>query len=179
MFAPAQFGRSAASPRLSRAGLTAHSANLNDNTVTQVLVSALIIGVSLSVGLILFYRNWRFVRNSLATKGSVIELKKRGMTKAGKVLYSPVVRFFAADGSQIEFTEFIRRHPAGFAVGEQVDVLYDRREFKNARCVKSKWDLYFPAWIFLLVGGLLLLAGAVVAIVYAVVTLLLGPLKSK
>jgi hypothetical protein len=46
------------------------------NNMTPILVAALIIGANLSVGLILFYRNWRFVRNSLATKGTVIELKK-------------------------------------------------------------------------------------------------------
>jgi hypothetical protein len=60
--------------------------------------------------------------------------------KTDHLLYSPVVRFFAVDGSQVECTEFIRRHPAGFAIGQQVEVLYDRTNFKRARSVKSKWD---------------------------------------
>ena len=149
------------------------------NNMSPLLVSAVIIGANLLVGLILFYRNWRFVSNALAANGTVIGLERRGLTKSGNILYSPVVSFVAADGSRIEFTEFIRRHPPGFEVGEQVEVIYDRRNFKKARAVKSKWDLYFPAWIFLLVGGVLLLVGVLIAVVVAVLTLLVGPLKTK
>ena len=149
------------------------------NNLTPLLVSALIVGANLLVGLILFYRNWRFVSNALAANGTVTELKRRGRTKSGNIMYSPVVSFVAADGSRIEFTEFIRRHPPGFEVGQQVEVLYDRRNFKRARAPKSAWDLYFPAWIFLLVGGLLLLAFALLAVVFVVLTLLVGPLKTQ
>lgn len=149
------------------------------NGMTQILVSALIVGGNLLVGLVLFYRDRRFVRNALVTSGDVVALKKRGTTKSGSPMYSPVVSFVAADGCRIEFTEFIRRHPAGFSVGERVEVLYDRRNFNRARTVKSRWDLYFPAWIFLLIGGALLLAGALGAVVFAIATLLLGPMKAK
>lgn len=146
--------------------------------MTQILVSALVVGANLLAGLILLYRSRRFVRNAMAATGTVAGLKRRGTSKSGRPLYSPVVHFVAADGSRVEFTESIRRHPAGFEVGQQVEVLYDRRNFQRARAIKSRWDLYFPAWIFLLVGGALLLVGALLALVFVVLTLLLGPPKT-
>jgi hypothetical protein len=139
------------------------------------LISTIIIAGNLFVGAILFYRNWRFVNNALVTTGTVIELKKRGTTKGGNPMYSPVVRFVGADGvSAVEFTEFIRRHPPAFEVGERVTIFYDRRDFQKARVVKSSWDLYFPAWIFFLVGGALLVCQALVAIILVMATMFLG-----
>ena len=152
---------------------------MNNAPLYPALVSAAIILGNLLVGLILFYRNWRFVNNALTATGTVIELKKRGQSKGGNPMYSPVVRFFAADGNPIEFTEFLRRHPPGFEVGEQVTVFYDRRNFKKARTVKSQWDLYFPAWIFLLIGSVLLLGFALLTLVFVAANLLLAPPKSK
>jgi hypothetical protein len=148
------------------------------NSMTHVLIAGIIIGLNLLAGFMLLYRNWRFVNNALTTNGVVIGLRRRGSTKSGRALYSPVVSFVAADGSRVEFTEPIRRHPPGFEVGERVEVMYDRRNFKRARVPKSRWDLYFPAWIFLLVGGVLLFFGMLLAAVFAVATLLVGPMQT-
>lgn len=144
----------------------------------HILVAGVIIGGNLLAGLVLLYRDWRFAGNALTTTGAVIGLKRRGSTKSGRGLYSPVVSFIAADASRVEFTDPILRYPPGFEVGERVEVLYDRRNFKRARVPKSRWDMYFPAWVFLLVGGVLLLACSLLVLVFAVVTALVGPMKS-
>ena len=143
-----------------------------------ILVAGVIIGGNLLVGTVLLYRTRRFAGNALTTNGAVIGLKRRGSTKSGRALYSPVVSFIAADGSHVEFTDPILRHPPGFKVGERVEVLYDRRNFKRARVPKSPWDLYFPAWVFLLVGGVLLLACSFLVVVFAVIASLVGPMKT-
>lgn len=144
----------------------------------HILVAGVIIGGNLLAGLVLFYRAWRFAGNALTTTGAVTVLKRRGSTKSGRALYSPVVSFIAADGRRVEFIDPILRHPAGFEVGERVEVLYDPQNFKRARVSKSRWDVYFPAWVFLLVGGVLLLACALLVLVFAIVTALVGPMKT-
>lgn len=144
----------------------------------HILIVGLIVGGNLLVGLVLLYRTRRFAKNALATTGAVTVLKRRGSTKSGRALTSPVVSFVAADGSRVEFTDPILRYPPGFEVGEQVKVLYDRRNFKRARVSKYRWDLYFPAWVFLLVGGVLLLVCSLLLVVFAVITVLVGPMKT-
>jgi len=151
---------------------------MNESSMTALMVSALIVGGSLSAGLILLLRSLSFARNSLSATGTVVALRKRGTTKSGRPMYSPVVRFDAADGRTVEFTEFIKRHPAGFEVGQRVEVLYDSRNFQRARAVKSRLDLYFPAWVFLLVGGVLLLALVLLLAVMLAAALLLGGPKA-
>lgn len=145
----------------------------------HVLVAGLIVGGNLSAGLALLYRDRRFVRNALAAEGVVTALRKKGATRSGRAMTSPVVSFVAADGSRVEFTDSVSRYPARYQVGERVRVLYDRRNFQRARVPGSGWDLYFPAWLFLLVGGVLLLACALLAAVYAALTLLVGPMPTR
>ena len=97
----------------------------------MLLVAAAICLAAIPVLIYVWYRNRRFLAESLPASGVVIGLHKRP-GKSGSV-YAPVVRFTAADGSPVEFTESVHSYPARFKVGERVDVLYHRERQGWAR----------------------------------------------
>lgn len=112
--------------------------------------STLLIPVALFVAAILvliyiWYRNRRFLAESLPAKGIVIGLHKSA-GKSGPV-YAPIVRFILSDGRIVEFTDSISSSPARFKVGDKVDILYHHQRNSWARVPSSNpgsdlWDMF-------------------------------------
>ena len=110
-----------------------------------MLVCAAIALAAIPVLIYIWYRNKRFLAESLPTSGVVIGLHE-GSSKAGRV-YAPIVRFTAADGRVIEFTDSLHSRPASFKVGDQVDVLYHRQKNSWARVSSPSLGSDFRALI--------------------------------
>jgi len=106
--------------------------------------------IMLTIAVVSWFTTKRFADNANKTTGTVIELIRRRSSKGGHT-YSPVIRFRAIDGSEIEFTESMSSNPPGYVVNEQVPVLYDPSNYRKARAFKSGWRLYF---VSLLLGGM-------------------------
>ena len=97
----------------------------------MLLIPVVIALAAIPVLIYIWYRNRRFLAESLPARGDVIALHKSG-GKSGPV-YFPIVRFTATDSRVIEFTDSIRSRPARFKVGDQVDVLHHRQKHRWAR----------------------------------------------
>jgi hypothetical protein len=118
----------------------------------------------LAVGVVVWLRTRRFVAESFRVGGTVIGLAARRGGKGGTT-YSPVVEFATREGVVRRFTDPISSRPAGYSVGERVEVLYHYRDHDRAR-LASKFRLYFvPALlsflglIFAGVGFVVMIAG--------------------
>lgn len=101
-----------------------------------VAVGALLLGIALVI--LVFTR--RFVREALRTQGTVVGLVTRSSRKGGRT-YSPVVTFSTQMG-QFQFTDQMSSRPAGFSVGDRVEVLYHWQDHGRAR-LASPFRLYF------------------------------------
>ena len=104
----------------------------------------------IAIGVVLWFTTKRFADNASKSTGTVIALIPHHSSEGG-LTYSPMVRFKAIDGSEIEFTESMSSNPPGYTVNEQVPVLYDPTNYSKARVFKSGWRLYF---VPLLLGGM-------------------------
>lgn len=104
----------------------------------------------ITIGVVSWFTTKRFVDNAHQTTGTVIGLASHRSSKGGTT-YSPIIRFRAVDGSEVEFTESMSSNPPGYTVNEQVPVLYDPSNYRKARAFKSSWRLYF---VPLLLGGM-------------------------
>ena len=101
------------------------------NSPVMLLVVAAILLAAIPVLIYIWYRNKRFLAASLPASGVVIGLR-RGRGKHGAV-YAPIVRFTAAGGHPVEFTDSVGSNPPGFKVGDRVEVLYHREQNGWAR----------------------------------------------
>lgn len=90
-----------------------------------------------------------FVRNALRTQGTVVRLVERRGHKNGRS-YSPVVKFTTQTG-HFQFTETLGTNPAGYDVGDRVEVLYHWQDHKRAR-IASAFRLYFLPGLLGLLG---------------------------
>lgn len=130
-----------------------------------LILCYLILSLALiAVGLIQWVRTKRFVETAQRTTGTVIALMPR-QGRRGPT-YSPLVRFKAIDGREIEFTESLSTRPPGYEINEQVIVLYDPQDHQRARISKKTWRLYYYALLF---GGL----GIIFVVVYVLVLITL------
>jgi hypothetical protein len=59
----------------------------------------------------------------------------------GRATYSPVIIFTANDGREIEFNDPVSSRPAGYSIGDHVEVLYDWQDHSRAR-LASPFRLY-------------------------------------
>ena len=142
-------------------------------TARILLLHTGLVSVMLLLGLFFWLRTKRFVDESACVTGVVVGLVRK--SSRGHGTFSPRVRFTAADGSEVEFTEMWSSYPPGFKVGDSAIVLHHRRNPRRARVLTSRWLLYYPA---LITGGLgLLFAGLLVLLsaVYAAAHFTLGP----
>lgn len=96
--------------------------------------------VLFAVALISFVMTRRFVREALRTQGKVVGFVERRGGKGGRT-YSPVVTFTTATG-QHQFTDSVGTRPAGYEVGDSVEVLYHWQDHGRAR-LASTFRLYF------------------------------------
>ncbi len=81
-------------------------------------------GAQLSFALYLAQADWAFAERAESTRGTVVNITPSG---------SPVVRFRTAGGDEVTFRDSASSSPPSYAVGESVEVLYDRRRPAEAR----------------------------------------------
>lgn len=101
------------------------------NSPVMLLVVAAILLAAIPVLIYVRHRNKRFLAASVPANGVVVGLRRR-MGKSGSV-YAPIVRFTAAGGHPVEFTDAVGSNPPGFKVGDRVEVLYHREKNGWAR----------------------------------------------
>ena len=115
------------------------------NNPSMLLIPVALFVAAIPVLIYIWYRNRRFLAESLPAQGIVIGLHKSA-GKSGPV-YAPIVRFTVADGRIVEFTDSISSSPARFKVGDKVDVLYHRQRNSWARVSSlnpgsALWNLF-------------------------------------
>jgi hypothetical protein len=101
----------------------------------------------------------RFVREALRTQGTVVGFVQRRSGKGGRT-YSPVVTFATQTG-QHQFTDPVSSSPAGYTVGDRVEVLYHWQDHGRAR-LASPFRLYFVPGLLGLLGLIFTSVGVVV-----------------
>lgn len=95
----------------------------------------------LIIGVVAWFRTRRFVSESFRVSGTVVALAARRGHKGGTT-YSPVVEFATREGAVRQFTDPVSSRPAGYSVGQRVEVLYHWRDHDRAR-LASRFRLYF------------------------------------
>ena len=118
--------------------------------------------VLLAIGVVVWLRTRRFVSESFRVSGTVVGLAARRGTKGGTT-YSPVVEFATREGAIRQFTDPVSSRPAGYSVGQRVEVLYHWRDHDRAR-LASKFRLYFVPALLGFMGLLFTAIGAVLAV---------------
>ncbi|MGH6932218.1 MAG: DUF3592 domain-containing protein [Dongiaceae bacterium] len=91
----------------------------------------------------------RFVAAAATAQGEVIDVIA-SQDSDDDVVYRPRVRFRTADGRDQEFTSTIGSKPAGFYVGEVIEVMYDPARPSDAH-INSFFQLWFAP---LVLGGM-------------------------
>jgi hypothetical protein len=112
----------------------------------------------LIIAFVLLVMTQRFVRAALRTQGTVVALAERRGRKNGRT-YSPVVSYATQTG-QFQFTDSMGRRPAGYSVGDRVEVLYHWQDHGRAR-LASPFRLYFVPGLVGLLGLLFTLIGMI------------------
>ncbi len=118
--------------------------------------------VLLVIGVVVWVRTRRFVAESFRVAGTVVDLAARRGHKGGTT-YSPVVEFATREGAVRRFTDPVSSRPAGYGVGDRVEVLYHYRDHDRAR-LASRFRLYFVPALLGLMGLLFTGIGAVIAL---------------
>ena len=114
------------------------------------------------IGVVAWFRTRRFVSESFRASGTVVGLSARTSTKGGTT-YSPVVEFATREGAVRQFTDPVSSRPAGYSVGQRVEVLYHWRDHDRAR-LASTFRLYFVPALLGLMGLIFTGIGAVIAL---------------
>lgn len=96
-------------------------------------------------------RNFLFIRTSVVTGGTVLELRTVRGTRNGHS-YAPVFRFVADDGETYIHVSNMSSNPAGFTIGQQVRVLYQHGHPENAK-IDTFFQLWLPEFVLTIVGG--------------------------
>ena len=118
--------------------------------------------VLLIIGVVVWVRTRRFVAESFRVGGTVVALAARRGHKGGTT-YSPVVEFATREGAVRQFTDPVSSRPAGYSVGQRVEVLYHYRDHDRAR-LASRFRLYFVPALLSFMGLLFTGIGAVIAL---------------
>jgi hypothetical protein len=114
----------------------------------------------LAMGVFAWLRTRRFISESLRAPGTVVGLEPRRGSKGGTT-YSPVVEFATPEGVVRQFTDPVSSNPAGYSVGDRVEVLYHWQDHARAR-LASKFRLYFVAGLLSFLGLIFTGVGAVI-----------------
>ena len=118
--------------------------------------------VLLVIGVVMWVRTRRFVSESFRVAGTVVGLAARRGHKGGTT-YSPVVEYATREGALRQFTDPVSSRPAGYSVGDRVEVLYHYREHDRAR-LASTFRLYFVPALLSFMGLLFTGIGAIIAL---------------
>ena len=118
--------------------------------------------VLLLVGVVVWLRTRRFVAESFRVTGTVVGLAARRGHKGGTT-YSPVVEYATREGAIRQFTDPVSSRPAGYSVGDRVEVLYHWRDHDRAR-LASRFRLYFVPAVLGFMGLIFTGVGVVIAV---------------
>lgn len=119
-----------------------------------------IVGVTLLVGAIFFYKNTSdFLLSAVSAQGTIIDLVQSKNSEL--VSYPPLVRFIDADGQAVEFTSSTGVSAASYPLGDSVEVLYLPHNVEDAK-IKGFFALWGAALLMAFLGAGLVLIGAVV-----------------
>jgi hypothetical protein len=120
----------------------------------------LISGPFLGVGLVEMGKSWRIVNSYAAATGTVVR-NSYSVDDEGGGAYYPVVEFKPNDGRPVQFTSGIGSSPPDYAEGEQVAVLYDPENPRQAY-IHSWKRLWFAPTLLTVIGLLPLIIGLAV-----------------
>ena len=118
--------------------------------------------VLLLIGAVVWVKTRRFVAESFRVGGTVVGLAARRGHKGGTT-YSPVVEYATREGAIRQFTDPVSSRPAGYSVGDRVEVLYHYREHDRTR-LASKFRLYFVPALLSFMGLIFTGVGVVIAV---------------
>jgi hypothetical protein len=126
-------------------------------SMASKVIAILFVGIILFAGpgllildAALAVRNFLFIRTSVATGGTVLELRTVRGTRNGHS-YAPVFRFVAEDGETYIHVSNMSSNPAGFTIGQQVRVLYQHGHPENAK-IDTFFQLWLPEFVLTIVG---------------------------
>jgi len=102
----------------------------------------------------------RFLNGATHTTGVVVALIEKRDTERNLTTYAPVFTFTTEDGGTQSVTSSVATNPPGFAVGDQVRILYLRSDPAGAR-IDSFWQLWFWPIFLLGFGSVEILAGII------------------
>ena len=115
------------------------------------------VGVVLSFITFFFWsRTKAFVKESLPAKGTIIGFDE---SRSDGVTYAPIVRF-SVDGRSVEFTDSVYSNLPGCKVGDEIKILYHRRDFERAR-IASPYRLYFVSGLLGLLAVIFVSIGSI------------------
>jgi hypothetical protein len=128
-----------------------------ESQVRGLFVMLIPIGALLVVvGILIYFRMRGSSGKTHAAMGVVVDQEES--TSDDDVVYSPIVKFTAYDGTAATFTDSFASSPALYRIGDEVKVLYDPQSFSNARIAASV-RRYLGAIIVGALGAILIVAG--------------------
>jgi len=116
----------------------------------------------LVMGVVLGLITSNFVENGRQAQATVVSLQ--AVSGDNGVTYAPVFQYSGADGREHTVTSHASSSPAGFSVGERVNILYSSKDPEDAR-IDTLWQLWGFPLIFCPLGGLFALVGAILLLV--------------
>lgn len=126
------------------------------------LSGLLIVGLGLLIlGWQAFTNTSQRMRNTVATQGTVVEIKPRLVnTNSGqRTFFYPIVEFRTASGETVQFESEAGGNPSAYQIGDRVEVMYNPGQPQTAFI--NSWELWLPATLFLGTGGLLLIVSGI------------------
>ena len=107
----------------------------------------------LGIGLYEAYQNQKQIAASIKTSGTVVDNSYATVNHDGTLsgAYYPVVEFTLATGTAVRFNDGIGSLPPDYAVGDQVAVLYNPTDPKDARIYTWK-RIWFVPTLFIAIG---------------------------
>ena len=117
-----------------------------------VLSIFMLIGLGLLTGGGLSFKHTsEFISQALRAQGEIVELQfSRGDSKSSGSYY-PVVKFLTTDGKEITFKSGTGSNPAGFKLGDKVEVYYSANEPSKAE-INTFFRLWFLTVLLLGMG---------------------------
>jgi len=137
--------------------------------VLKIIGLALILGglIMLLVSGITFFNARNFIRDSVATTGTVVDLVlEDSISDDSGPVYYPVVSFMTNNGETVEFKASYGSNPPRHPRGDEVEVRYDPYDPYGARL-----DSFFALWvipvIFGAIGFVIIDAGITILVISA------------
>uniref|UniRef100_B8HS33 DUF3592 domain-containing protein n=1 Tax=Cyanothece sp. (strain PCC 7425 / ATCC 29141) TaxID=395961 RepID=B8HS33_CYAP4 len=122
-------------------------------------------GLAISYGTYMGYREYQQTKSMAIAQGIIIDNKLKSHYSSRSIrrtpsqsTYHPVVKFKAADGSIVQFTDSFGTRPPEYAVGASVEVLYNLQNKEQAKIKLWKRQWGFPS-IIIAFGSLGIVVG--------------------